>query len=201
MKMDLLKLSEEIITNREWGFLDREYQDKDERNHRKSIMEDVLSGELTPKEDMVRLYEEGVTCKELGEIFGRSFQSIARSVKNYGDDKTVQKHRENRKKWVRLMRRYNIVYLTDISGGYDRLMSTYGVDDAKAKVMYRNAGGKFLIQKARKEDETVDDKIAYLVGEGYTGIEIARILDMPQATVYYRINNRIKEKIGTGEQE
>lgn len=196
VQKDILRLSKAIIEGREWEFLDREYPDKERRNHKKSILAEIYKNDLDPQKDMVRMYEEGVTCTELGRLFNRAFQSVARSLRNYGKEDTQGKHKENRKEWVRLVKKYEIVHLSDMAGSYEMLMAEYKITLEKAKDMYRRAGGSVLIRREKSLDENLDTRICELVDAGYTGVEISKILSMPVTTVYYRINTRVNPQEG-----
>lgn len=189
---NLLSLSRELIKNNEERFLKKEFTDANVRKHKKSFMKELVNTRLTPN-DMVRLYEEGVTYKELGEIYGRKFQSVALSIKPLLEVDSIKKHKYNRRIWVRLMRKYNIVHLTDITGSYKRLMDMYNVDEKYAKDLYRRSGGSLLLKKDVENDLKLDKEIERLLGKGLTGIEISKVLERPQSTIYYRIKNKVNK--------
>lgn len=189
---DVIKLSKEIVERGDWEFLGREYTDRGLRAEKREIMEELVANDINPQKDMVRLYEAGVSCKELGELLGRSLQSVSRSVKTFGGEGVVERHRSSRKEWVRLIARYEVVYLTDIAGSYKGLMVRLGVDLSKAKDVYRRAGGTVMVQRAKIKEQKTDEIIRVMLGEGYTVAEISKVMGMPETTVYYRVNNHIR---------
>lgn len=195
MKKDLIVFSNDIVNTSDWDFIEREFPESLTRKQTKDILMGISNCRFTPEEDMVRLYEEGVTYQELGTLFGRKMQSVARSIKTFGNLDTSKNHRHRRKEWVIVMKKYYTVHLADLNGGYEWLVERYGVDMAKAKDMYRRAGGKLQITKSKKEWKESNEQIDELLKEGYTVGEIAKMLNMPKTTVYYRINSHIKREM------
>lgn len=149
------------------------------------LLESLLSEETKERECLLWLYRSGVTCEELGKVEGRAFQSIYRTMRTFGEKDIKNTNRENRKKWVVLVKYYYLVYEAEKLGGFPYIERTYRLSKRKAREVYKELGGEKLIQQEEEDRNQKIFEVKFYYKEGYTGGEISKKLGIPISTVYY----------------